>query len=59
MYYIEMTVGMNLENSNEKLCTEKNDFCHVTKRITYGVWLDMIFIQRVVCFLSPRQCSEI
>ena len=31
-----MIVDMTLENSNEKLCTEKNDFCHVKKRITYG-----------------------
>ena len=26
---------------------------HVIKRISHGLWLDMIFIQFVVCFLSP------
>ena len=28
---------------------------YVIKRISHGLWLDMIFIQLVMCFLSPRQ----
>jgi hypothetical protein len=27
---------------------------YVIKRISHGLWCDMIFIQLVVCFLSPR-----
>jgi hypothetical protein len=32
---------------------------YVIKRISHGLWFDMIFIQLVVCFLSPRQGSGI
>ena len=29
------------------------------KRISHGLWLDMIYIQLIECFLSPRQGSGI
>jgi hypothetical protein len=32
---------------------------HVIKRISHGLWFDMIFIQLVMHFLSPHQGSGI
>ena len=58
MYYIEMIVVMNLENSNEKLCTEKKTFV-MLQRESHMVFVRYDFYSTSWVFFSPRQCSEI